>query len=64
MMLAGSGGVDVFVKIVGEPRHVVSALNLATGKALIVTDFRMVSWQPLVLVTISMTLYVSAPEKE
>ncbi len=40
MMLAGSGGVDVFVKMVGEPRHVVSALNLATGKALIVTRFQ------------------------
>ena len=42
-MAAGAGGVEMSVNVVGEPMHAVSAVNLASGKALILIDFTIVS---------------------
>jgi hypothetical protein len=63
MRLAGRGGVEVFVNVVGCPRHAISDVKLATGSGLTVTVFRMVSWQPLVFLMIRVTLKVPAAEK-
>ena len=50
--------------VVIEPRQAISAVKFATGNMLTSTVLAIVSWQPSVFITISVTVKVPGPEKK